>query len=58
MSCNACDEETNRLGERPVAYVRVGTGNIAVAGCQVHLRELIDKLRCREAEAAKLNPSS
>lgn len=39
MSCRVCEEEPIQT------YIRVGNGNVMVAGCEKHLKELFAKLR-------------
>ena len=52
MSCDPCDFETEAIqGLTKIAYVRIGNGNVAIIGCEDHLRQLIEKLR-----AAQENP--
>lgn len=38
MSCQLCEEEPI------VTYIRVGNGNVQVAGCEKHLRQLMEEL--------------
>ena len=52
MSCKDCEiVQAIVIGchappnEPPIAYVRVGTANVAIIGCDKHLKELIAKLR-------------
>lgn len=48
MSCENCDEDCEKAADilqRPLAYVRVGNGNVLIIGCHLHLKELINKLR-------------
>jgi hypothetical protein len=51
MTCEKCEEITERLGLRialepiRVAYYRVGKANIALIGCDEHIREAITLLR-------------
>lgn len=42
MSCRVCEEEPIQT------YIRVGNGNVMVAGCEKHLKELIARLRDEE----------
>lgn len=44
MSCEDC-ERIQEEGTDNIAYVRIGTGNVAIIGCNKHLTELIEKLR-------------
>lgn len=49
MSCVKCDE-AQLLDEQSLelvlyTYVRIGSANVLISGCQEHLRELIEKLR-------------
>ena len=39
MSCQVCEETPI------VTYVRVGNGNVQIAGCEKHLKQLIEELR-------------
>jgi hypothetical protein len=41
-----CEKET---GER-IAYIRWGTANIGLIGCQKHLKEIIEYLRKRKVK--------
>jgi len=43
MSCEDC----NKVQEEgiQIAYVRIENGNVAVIGCEKHLKILIEKLR-------------
>jgi hypothetical protein len=45
MSCEACD----LVQEAPIPsagiYIRIGSGNVYVLGCNDHVRELIQRLR-------------
>lgn len=51
MSCEECEEiqkvafDKNINDSIPIAYVRIGNGNVAIVGCQKHLKELLDKYR-------------
>jgi len=50
MSCKECEIECelalnkNIPNAPPVVYYRIGTGNIAIVGCRVHVKKAIDKL--------------
>lgn len=55
MSCNACERmqmlDENELELVFYTYVRVGSSNVLVSGCNEHLKELIHKLRlAKESE--------
>lgn len=61
MSCSACEDaqeiqmkedKYNNVFSYPRihTYVRVGNGNVLIAGCEEHLAELIQRLK--EAPAA------
>lgn len=39
MSCSKCEEEPIQT------YIRVGKANVAVMGCEEHLKELIEIYR-------------
>ena len=51
MSCDDCDkiqDETlnkNIAASPPIVYVRVENANIAIIGCEKHLKILIERLR-------------
>ena len=51
MSCEECDKiqdlalNKNISETPPIFYIRVGTANLVVIGCEKHLIELRDKLR-------------
>ena len=51
MSCEKCDKiqesiyDENRQIDEFLVYVRVGTGNIQIFGCEEHIKQLIRNLR-------------
>jgi len=51
MSCEDCEKIQNLTFNKnidespPIAYVRVDVGNVAIVGCEKHLKMLIEKLR-------------
>lgn len=49
MSCEECEKMQRIVFGAPetafIAYVRVGNGNVAIVGCDKHLKELLEKLR-------------
>ena len=52
MSCEECSkvqedafDSDRRLRSIPIAYIRIETGNIAIVGCEKHLKILIERLR-------------
>lgn len=55
MTCDACLKIQRHTFDKnipttlPVAYIRVGISNIAIVGCEKHVKEVINKL----AEADK-----
>ena len=42
MGCEECDKAQNKGLH---TFVRVGTANILVSGCEEHLKEMISQLR-------------
>jgi len=52
MSCEACDLKNE--GQEGIAYYRWKNANIAVMGCDVHLREVFDALNGVQAERRKM----
>jgi len=46
MSCKDCEKRTDGLEliKAPICYYRIGTGNIALIGCEKHLKMAIKKL--------------
>ena len=59
MSCEECSKiqdltfNKNIDESPPIAYVRIEVANIAIVGCNKHLKILIDRLR---NSGAKSNP--
>lgn len=51
MSCDECDRIQQEAFDKniptsvPIAYVRVEAANIAIVGCEKHLKIIINKLR-------------
>ena len=47
MTCDECEKQIEQafMTGSPVYYIRVGKANVAVLGCQEHVRMLIEKLR-------------
>ena len=47
MSCESCRkiQEITLNENQPIAYVRIENGNVAIVGCEKHLKILINKLR-------------
>ena len=51
MSCEECDKIQDEAFNKniptsvPIAYVRIESANVAIVGCEKHLRILIDKLK-------------
>lgn len=50
MSCEECKEVQEKgytpyTGQMAYTYVRIGNGNVLIAGCDKHLSELLHKLR-------------
>lgn len=45
MSCENCESVQEGLTDDGAAYVRIGNGNVQIAGCRKHLQELLEKLR-------------
>jgi len=54
MSCEECERihnialDKNKPQTVPIAYIRIGTADIALIGCKKHLKMLIDKLTSKE----------
>ena len=51
MGCEKCEEiqhlafNDSFASSTPICYVRVGVANIAIVGCEKHLKETTEKLR-------------
>jgi hypothetical protein len=51
MSCEDCEKIQNlafnkNIDESPdICYIRIGNSNLALVGCEKHLKEAINKLR-------------
>jgi len=51
MGCEECDRiqeimfDKNIPHQLPIAYVRIGNANVAIVGCNKHIKQLIDELR-------------
>ena len=59
MSCRDCEAQQelafnkNISKSPPIGYLRVGNSNVAIVGCDKHLKELIDKFRSAEKRGSK-----
>lgn len=57
MSCIKCDEaqllDENDLELAQYTYVRVGSANVLISGCNKHLKELIEQLRSGNGRQTK-----
>jgi len=51
MSCEDCEKiqdiafNKNIPESTPIAYVRVGNGNVAIVACRKHAKELLEGMR-------------
>jgi hypothetical protein len=51
LTCEDCEKIQNLTFNKniddspPIVYVRVDVGNVAIVGCEKHLKMLIEKLR-------------
>ena len=49
MSCKKCNEIQDKIFEEkldlPIAYFRIDNANIAIIGCEAHIKETMDRLR-------------
>jgi len=46
MSCEDCDKATDLVAfNQPTAFFRWKNGNVAIVGCEKHVKEIIDFLR-------------
>lgn len=50
MSCKNCDalQDAEKVS---VAYVRIGTANVGLVGCDTHINFIIDKVYGRDRDA-------
>lgn len=42
MNCQNCEKSQDFTTMNGVTYVRVGNGNVAIIGCNEHLKQLLD----------------
>lgn len=51
MSCKECEKKQDLAFDKnipqsvPIAYIRVGVANIAIIGCEEHVKATIEKIR-------------
>lgn len=47
MTCDKCQEQCDMVLDinNPIAYVRIEEANVAIIGCEKHIKILIDRLR-------------
>lgn len=50
MSCEKCSDYQEEILNMslPIAYVRIEEANVAVIGCEKHIKILLDKLRSKK----------